>query len=172
MGDIPTPTEVILRKMSQERPKKSSTVGTWARRVLALAILASGTGVAVTAGPGILKAIQNPENSAATSIDARITSVDAQGLTEFDLSKDYKGKVPLKATATIEIDGQQKTVTGLLEPDYSLDGTEIHGAGPRIVDGSIETNDQGVITETGSGLTVDQITFVSSSAPTSSTSSQ
>lgn len=51
MGDMPTPTEVILQKMNQENPKRSSRVGTWARR--GLAALGIATAVAGAGAVGI-----------------------------------------------------------------------------------------------------------------------
>lgn len=75
------------------------------------------------------------------------------------------GVVPLVATA--EVNGQIET--GILEPVFTVDGTSTQIGNTRVANGNVERNDQGVLTETGTGLTVDQITFVSPSAPTSST---
>jgi hypothetical protein len=93
-----------------------------------------------------------------------------QGVTEFDIRNpgtNDADQVPL----IVRFNNGGQTETAVLEPIFTVDGIHIQLGNPRLVNGSVQRNDQGGRTETGTGLAVDQITFVSSSMPASSTSS-
>ncbi len=119
-------------------------------------------------------------------LDQNLMAVSEQGGIEGNQIKSIEGKPVLPGATAFEVknpgandEGQMplivtfedsgKVLPAVLEPLFPTNGELIQQGNIRTVNGSVERNAQGQRTETGTGLTVDQISFITSTASPSET---